>query len=148
MKKLFAALVLAFALCAPLAAQTASSLETTDVPAIVVDGFNAYAKSGSDEAINVWCKGSPMEADLTNRMTTASNLAKFEGAYGKYIGWELVKVYTLTPSTKVVFAVAKFEKGPLWLAFSCYKATDAWNIPTLGMAADAMKILPSTAFKE
>jgi hypothetical protein len=44
--------------------------------------------------------------------------------------------------------VAKFEKGPLWLAFSCYKANDTWNIPLLGMAADAMKILPSSAFKE
>jgi hypothetical protein len=148
MKKLFASIALGLALCAPLAAQTSSSPELADVPAIVVDGFKAYAKSGSDEAINVWCKGSPMESDLTNRMTTSSNLSKFEGAYGKYIGWELVKVYTLTPSTKVVFAVAKFEKGPLWLAFSCYKAADVWNIPTLGMAADAMKILPSTAFKE
>jgi hypothetical protein len=148
MKNIFALLALSFALCAPLAAQTASSPVSADVPAIVTDGFDAYAKNGSDSAVDVWCKGSPMESDLTNRMTTASNLTKFEGAYGKYIGWELVKVYTLTPSTKVIFAVAKFEKGPLWLAFSCYKATDTWNIPLLGMAADAMKILPSTAFKE
>ncbi len=148
MKKLFALLVISFALCAPVSAQTASPAALADVPSIVIDGFDAYAKGGSDSAINVWCKGSPMESDLTNRMTTASNLSKFEGAYGKYVGWELVKVYTLTPSTKVVFAVAKFEKGPLWLAFSCYKAAETWNIPTLGMAADAMKILPSTAFKE
>jgi hypothetical protein len=148
MKKLFALFALSLALFAPLSAQMIVSPDKADVPTIVTDGFAAYAKDGSDAAINVWCKGSPMEADLTNRMTTASNLTKFEGAYGKYIGWELVKVYTLTPSTKVVFAVAKFERGPLWLAFSCYKATDTWNIPTLGMAADSMKILPSTAFKE
>jgi len=148
MNKLFTFLALSFALCAPLAAQTASAPVSSDVPTIVTDGFVAYAKSGSDSAMDVWCKNSPMEADLTNRMTVATNLTKFEGAYGKYIGWELVKVYTLTPSTKVIFAVAKFEKGPLWLAFSCYKATDTWNIPFIGMASDAMKILPATAFKE
>ena len=139
---------MSIALCLPVAAQTASSPALADVPTLITDGFAAYAKSGSDSAMDVWCKGSPMESDLTTRMTTASNLTKFEGAYGKYIGWELVKVYTLTPSTKVVFAVAKFEKGPLWLAFSCYKAVDTWNIPLIGMASDSMKILPMSAFKE
>jgi hypothetical protein len=148
MKKLFALLALSLSLCAPLSAQMINAPSMDDVPAIVTDGFKAYAQSGSNSAVDVWCKGSPMETDLTNRMTTATNLTKFEGAYGKYIGWELVKVYTLTPSNKVIFAVAKFEKGPLWLAFSCYKANDTWNIPLLGMAADAMKILPSSAFKE
>jgi len=147
MKKIFTLLACLLAFCTPLAAQIAS-VAVTDVPSIVTDGFAAYAKGGSDAALTVWCKGSPMEADLTIRMNTANNLTKFEGAYGKYLGWELVKVYTLTPSNKVVFAVAKYERGPLWLAFSCYKATDTWNIPTVGMAADSMKILPSTAFKE
>lgn len=147
MKKLFALLVCSLAFCAPLTAQTAN-VTVTDIPAIVSDGFAAYAKGGSDAALTVWCKGSPMEADLTQRMNTANNLTKFEGAYGKYLGWELVKVYTLTPSSKVVFAAAKFERGPLWLAFSCYKATDTWSIAQLGMDAIAMRILPSTAFKE
>ena len=148
MKKTFVLFLFGVASLLPVSAQSTAVPSLTEVPAIVTSGFEAYAKSGSDGALNAWYKGSPMEADLTNRMTTATNLTKFETAYGKYLGWELIKVYSLTPSTKVVFAVAKFERGPLWLVFSCYKATDTWNIPLIGMASDAMKILPASAFKE
>lgn len=118
----------------------------SDVPDIIANGFAAYGKTGSTDAINVWFKGSPMESDLNTRMTTASNLTKFEGAYGKFVGWELVKAYTLTASTKVIFVVVKYEKGPLWVAFNCYKNGDSWNIPTIGMDTNPTKILPASAF--
>ncbi len=111
------------------------------VPEVVTKGFEAYKKSSAD-AINAWYVGSPMEKNSEARLTFGNNLANFEKGYGKYLGWELVKVVPITASTEIVYAVIKYEKGPIWVAFDCYKAADQWVLPSIRLQTNAQGLLP------
>jgi hypothetical protein len=146
MKKLLATLTLLLALTAPGFAQSPALLGLAPsgpaAPDIITRGFDAYAKSDSD-AVDIWFAGSPLNDDLPTKTKLLTALNEFEKAYGKYTGYEICKVVTLTPSTKIVYAVLKFEKGPVWFAFNLYKATDTWTIPTLNANQNPQQILPA-----
>ncbi len=119
----------------------AASAPATAVPDVVNKGFDAYKKSSGD-AVTAWLTGSLMGASTDAGMKIDGTLLNFEKTFGKYLGWELVKVATITPSTEIVYAVVKYEKGPLWIAFDCYKATDTWTIESIRLNQSAESILP------
>jgi len=137
MKKLLVTLTLLLALTAPSFAQAAAPA----VPDIITKGFDAYKKSSSD-AVDIWFKGSPLDTDLATKAKLLTALNDFEKGYGKYLGYEIFKTVALTPSTEIVYAVIKFEKGPVWFAFNLYKATDSWTVPTLNANQNPQQVLP------
>jgi len=144
MKKLLASLALCLALLAPGSAQSAATVPAnSSVPDVVSKGFDAYNKSFSD-AVDAWFTDSPLNKDLATKTNFMSALSGFETGYGKYIGWELVKVVTLTPSTSIVYAVLKFEKGPVWMAFMCYKPKDQWIVSSMNLNQNPQPILPAS----
>ncbi len=140
MKKLLLSFALCLALLAPVSAQSAAT-SPLNVPDVVTKGFDAYTKSFSD-AVDAWFKDSPLSKDLATKTNFMSALSGFETGYGKYIGWELVKVVNLTPSTCVVYAVLKFENGPVWMAFMCYKPKDAWIVSSMNLNQNPQPVLP------
>ena len=139
MKKLLVTLTLLLALTAPSFAQAAAAAPA--VPDIITKGFDAYKKSSSD-AVDIWFKGSPLDTDLATKAKLLTALNDFEKGYGKYLGYEIFKTVALTPSTEIVYAVIKFEKGPVWFAFNLYKATDSWTVPTLNANQNPQQVLP------
>ena len=64
-------------------------------PDIITKGFDAYAKSSSD-AVDIWFKGSPLNADLPTKAKLLTALGEFEKGYGKYLGYEIFKVVPLS----------------------------------------------------
>jgi hypothetical protein len=114
------------------------------VPVIVTNGFDAYQKSGSQAALDAWFKGSPLESDQAAKGNLSVGISKTESVFGKMLGWELFKAVPLTASTTVVYTVIKFEKGPLWMAFYCYRQSSAsdWVVYSLGVDSNPTKVLP------
>ncbi len=147
MKKHLATLALFLALVAPGFAQSLPTLNNMSsgpaAPDIITKGFEAY-KTSSSAAVEVWFKGSPLNDDLTTKAKLLSALGDFEKGYGKFIGYEIYKTVALTPSTEVVYAVLKFEKGPVWFSFNLYKPTDTWIIPTLNANQNPQQVLPQS----
>ena len=130
-------ITLLFLLCViPIHAQT-------DTPKIVLDGLAAYQKSGGKEAVSIWLKGSPIESDVSSRMSMSGGLVQFETAYGKMIGFEPLRVASISPSVRLVYVLLKYEKGPVYGRFDCYKANSNWIIPQLNLNVKADTILPS-----
>src|ERR1700748_25993 len=89
-----------------------SAFAQKDIPNILREGLNALQNSGGKAAVAIWHKGSPME---NNSAATASNerfLAEVEGDYGKMLGFELIRIVSLSPSCEWVYIVIKYEKGP------------------------------------
>ena len=119
-----------------------SALAQKDIPNILTEGLNALQNTGGKAAVAVWHKGSPME---NNASATASNerfLAEIEGDYGKMVGFELIRIVPLSPSCEWVYIVIKYEKGPVYGAFNCYKGSKGWVIPTYGLHTRASEVLP------
>ena len=114
------------------------------VPAIIAAGFDTYAKSGSKAALDVWFKGSPLDGDVTAKGNLNIAMGKTEAVFGKMLGWDFLKTVSLTPSTTVVYTNLKLEKGPLWIAFYCYRPTPAseWTVYSMGLDSNPIKVLP------
>jgi hypothetical protein len=134
-------LILATVLCATGIA--GSALAQKDVPNIVTDGFAAYQKSGGKAALAAWLKGSPMENDTTTNINMTGLLGQIETAYGKMVGFDTLRVVVVSPALQRVYVLIKFEKGPMYASFDCYKAPAGWIIPILNFNTKASEVLPA-----
>jgi hypothetical protein len=114
----------------------------SDVPTIVTDGFVAYQKSGGEAAMAVWLKDSPIGTDTTTRINVVGGLAQIATAYGKMVGYEILRTVSVAPSLKRIFVLGKFEKGPVFFAFDCYKADKIWTLPLINFNTKPNSILP------
>lgn len=122
-----------------------SALATPDpeMPGIVTDGLKAYQKGDGKAALAIWIKGSPMDKEGGGGKTLGRLLTQIEGEYGKMIGFEPVRVVTVSPSIRRVYVVLKFEKGPAFFAFDCFNAGETWIIPTLEAHTKMSTVFPS-----
>lgn len=116
----------------------------TEMPGIVTDGLKAYQKSGGKAALAIWLKGSPMDREEGGGERMGRLLTQIEGEYGKMIGFEPVRVVTVSPSVRRVYVVLRFEKAPAYIAFDCYKAGETWVIPTVDAHTKMGSVFPST----
>lgn len=113
------------------------------MPGIVIDGLKAYQKSGSKAALAIWLKESPMETgDYSTSVNMDGLLSRIEKSYGKMIGFEPVRTVNLSPSVCRVYLVLRFEKGPAFASFDCYKSKEAWTIPSLDIHTKASQVFP------
>jgi hypothetical protein len=120
-----------------------SAIAQKDVPGVVTDGLNAYQKSGGKAALAAWLKGSPMENDTTTSISMSGLLGQIETAYGKMVGFDVLKVVTVSPALQRIYILIKFEKGPVYASFDCYKASAGWIIPIFNLNTKASEVLPS-----
>jgi hypothetical protein len=97
-------------------------------PKIVTEAMDAYKKSGYEEAFKIWMRGSPLEDDKTSYMNIRGAFTQIETAYGKMVGYEIVKSVSISPSTIRTYAVILYQKGPLFVFFDCYNSLSGWII--------------------
>jgi hypothetical protein len=109
----------------------------TEPPAIVTDGLNAYWRNGGKAAWSVWVQGSSLENELP-----ADAFAGIEKAYGRMIGYETIRVTQVCPSMQRVYMLVKYERGPAYFSFDCYKTEKDWIIPIMSYNTKPAAILP------
>jgi len=121
-----------------------SAFAQKDIPSIITDGLNAYQKSGGKAALAAWLKGSPMENDTTTNIGMSGLLGQIETAYGKMVGFDVLRVVPVSPSLQRIYILIRFEKGPVYASFDCYKAAAGWIIPIMNLNTKASEILPAS----
>ena len=121
----------------------ASSTPAQDIPAIVSNGLDAFKTSGGKAALATWLKGSALENDSATNSTIIGILNEIDSAYGKMKGFEKLRVVSITPSFRRVYLLIKFEKGPIFVVFDCYKFNSEWIIPQLDFNTKAGSVLPA-----
>jgi hypothetical protein len=119
-----------------------SALADAKLPTIVAEGLAAYQKSGGPAAITAWLKGSPLEDDSTSTIHINELLGQIETDYGKMIGFDLVRIVTVSPAVQRVYLVLKFERGPVYASFDCYKTGAGWIIATMDANTKANAVFP------
>jgi hypothetical protein len=121
-----------------------SAFAQEDIPAIVSSGLDAYKKSGGKAALAVWLKGSSLESDTSTGVKMIGILNQIEAAYGKMIGFEKIRLVPVSPSLIRAYVLMKYEKGPLYAAFDCYKTEAGWVIPQVDFNTKASAVLPES----
>ena len=113
-----------------------------NVPEVVTAGVAAYEKGAAEAAVNAWLRGSAIEHDPKQRDALINGLKNIQRSYGGWIGWELIRVVKFSPSCWRVYGVIKYERGPAYVLFDCYKTTD-WILNDFEVNVAADKLLPA-----
>jgi hypothetical protein len=112
------------------------------VPDVVTAGVTAYEKGTADAAVDAWIRGSAIEHDSKQRDALVNGLKNIQRLYGGWTGWELIRVVKFSPSCWRVYGVVKYERGPAYVRFDCYKTGD-WILNDFEVNVAADKLLPA-----
>ena len=119
--------------------------QTTALPKILADGFDAYKTSGSAKAVSTWLTGSPV-GTATNISSLTSYYAGIDTSDGKYLGYESIGVVTISPSIKEYYNVILYQNGFLYNWFEVYTGGGTSVITTYSNNVTATAILPASFF--
>ncbi len=72
---------------------------------------------------------------------TRQRLINLYGNAGKYSGFDIAGLKTLTPRYHAVYVLVYFEKRPVLFEFGFYFVDDAWRPQTFRLATDFKEIL-------
>ena len=140
-RSLIIALVLIACALSVADAQAASS--SSDVPAIVTRGLEAYQSQGLAAALDIWLEDSPAALDPAAKPRMIQSVAPLEAAYGKMIGAEVLEVVGIGESVRRVYLTLRLERGPIYSYIDCYRAASgAWIVPVLMFNSRPNEILP------
>ena len=108
-----------------------------------MSGLDAYKMGGPNAAVTAWIKGSAIEGNK-DALGQANVLRQIQLYYGAYKSFELVHTRTISPSTKVIYLVIDFEKGPMFARFDVYKTAQGWILTSFDFNTKEGQIFPST----
>ena len=126
-----------------LGAQAPALAPGPEVPQIVLAGFKAYETTNARAALVAWLEGSPVSNPATIEQMLAT-LGPIEGAYGTIVGHEIVRVVSVSPSVRQVYGIIRYERGPLFVSFQCYRAGKDWIIPMLLSNTRITEVFPAS----
>jgi hypothetical protein len=115
---------------------------STDVPPIVLRGFEAYIARGTEAAFDTWLTGSPVASDANMRASAIDGLKAVEAQYGRVVGHEILGVAPVGTTVRRVYVVIRYERGPLYAWFDCYQTGETWIIPGFLVNTRPQLILP------
>ena len=135
-------LVLSLALVgsAVLAAPAAPAREKGPLAPIEA-GLDAYRTGGAEAAVRGWLHGGPLESD-TQALAQANMLKAVEAFYGPYRSYEVVAGREVGESTRFVFTVMSYEKGPLFGRFVVFRQGESWTIVQFQVHTDPDEVWP------
>jgi hypothetical protein len=131
--------ILLILLCSACLVQTMQA--ANDVPPVVQAGLDAYRTNGLQSAYGIWSKGT-LENDKASRDMVLTGLNQVESAYGKMIGYDIVKTVPIGSVVKRVYLVVHYEKGPVFAYMDCYKAEEKWLVTDLFFHTKANLVFP------
>ena len=110
------------------------------VPDVALRGLQALREGHDDVAVGMWTTTWPKEEVKRVR----ADLAKVPKALGRLNGYEVVRVFELTPHLRRIYARLDYEQGPLYLTVAAYRSGTPWQVPlgNLEFSSDAKRIFP------
>jgi hypothetical protein len=116
-------------------------ISNREVPGIVREGLQAYKLQGADAALKAWLKRSPIEAN-PEAMSQGGMLKTAEGLYGSYQAYQVKFVGVPSRSTRLVYLVMDYERGPLFAKFVTFKRAKSWQIVSFKFHTDVEQVWP------
>jgi len=114
-----------------------------EIPAIVIEGLQAYEKEGAEAALKAWLKGSPLEGSK-EVMSQVNILRAVESFYGSYKVHHLTHIGTPSKTTKFIYLIMDYEKGPIFAKFVAFKGEAGWHIVAIKFHTEADQVWPTS----
>lgn len=126
-----------------IAQQTVSESGRHDVPVIVLEGLKTFQANGSQAALGVWLKDSPIGDNLTTTGPILLTLRDLDTKYGKVTGYEVFKTISIGTRVRRVYVLIFYERGPVFAYFDCYQRGGGWNIPSFLLSPRLSEVIPA-----
>ena len=109
--------------------------DVANLAPIVRSGLAVYKADGAQSAITAWMVGSPIAlSEKPQREVQA--LQRFEGLFGAYRDFHLVRIVAISPTTQMVYVQLDYLKGPAFGKFLVFQTKEAWNIVNFSFGTD------------
>ncbi len=128
---------------APAAPAAAPAAPASTMPDTVALGFATYARSGYAPAVDVWARGSSLEIDVVSKTAVTKSLSDEENTAGTFVTAELIKTVGLSASSSLTYVFVRYQRGGLFMAFTCSKTPTKWLVTSINAAVDPAKVLPT-----
>jgi hypothetical protein len=81
-------------------------------------------------------------------MTQANALRQVQDYYGTYQAFDIGETKDISPTTRVVYLVLDYEKGPLFARFMVYRAAgQAWTMTSFTFNTHVDAVLPAGTYQ-
>ena len=101
-----------------------SARSDVHVPLPLENSVTAYEGKGVKAFIPA-LYGKPQKSNSNLEILNGTSvLLKVEKLYGKYIGLEIVDGLQISDSTRTIFFIMKYQRGPLYGVITTYKTSD------------------------
>jgi hypothetical protein len=119
-----------------------------DVPYIISEGMEAYKKDDAKSAISTWLGRGHFENSKLALIKPTEQLKKIESIYGLFKAYHIVFVNEPSISTKFIYVVMDYEKGPAFARFVTFKTEREWHVVRLSFDLEAESVWPAYIFLE
>jgi len=116
--------------------------ESGEVPKIILSGLEAYKAEGAEAAIKAWIKDSSIEGSK-DALSQANVLRTVQDYYGAYKTFDVIRTRNLSPTTRVIYMILDYEKGPLFSKFVVYRAEKGWVLTMFTFNTKEELIVPA-----
>lgn len=114
------------------------------LPIPLVEAAEAYKSEGANAFLPTLVKGSRLLNTNDASFVQATHmLNEIESLYGSYLGLELVSSIPIAPSTRVVYFILNYERGPLYGVLSAYKTTHGEIVTSSNVNTELLQIIPA-----
>jgi len=110
-------------------------------PILLEKAVAAYKLKGVNSFLPILL-GSPLAVDSHHNFLTILN--KVEIIYGKYIGLEMVDTLTVSGSTRIVFFIMQYQRGPLYGVLTVYEVNGKESITGFKVHTEIHHVIPES----
>jgi hypothetical protein len=103
----------------------AGAQEPGDVPKVILSGMEAYKSDGPEAAVKAWIQGSALDGSK-DALSQGTLLREVQDFYGSYKSFDVIRSRNLTPTTRIIYIILDYEKGPLFARFVVYRVEQRW----------------------
>jgi hypothetical protein len=114
-----------------------------DLPSRLNEATQAYKNKGVESFIPTLLKGSPLEGEKTV-FSQVNSLKQIETFYGTYLNVEHLLTKNLSKSTRIVYYILNYEKGPVYGVATLYKSKDGEIVTQFNVHTTIQSIIPDS----
>jgi len=114
---------------------------TTDIPRQLSKALAIYKKGGTVGFINALVRGGPLDGNQELDMQVRV-LEEMEKYYGDYLSFQVLHINRLSTTTRIIYFLMNYQKGPIFGKLTAYKNGDQETITSFRFHTKADKIFP------
>lgn len=121
----------------------ANAGQENEMPVPLVEAGIAYKNKGSDQFLSTLIQGSRLQfTDSTSLSQANTMLRAIEAHYGHFLGIEMIGAIPVSASTRVVYFIINYERGPLYGVADLYKTKRGEIVTNSNVNTELGQIVP------